>query len=123
MNKTKPTYYLLKHRLSSVFMIVALIWLTISTPYVYAAQTSKQTIAKQQCSSQQGKDDAGNPLNNSTEEKTESGFNTLSEYLHEAHVLEHGYIIIEKFEKCHAEDLYFAYHPELISPPPDAIIA
>jgi hypothetical protein len=122
MKKHKQKYYLLRHRLSSVLMMLALLWLTISTPYVYASQKAQQAIAKQQWQNQQD-DDTSNPLTSTTEEKTEGGANTLSEYLHEAHVLEHGYIIIEKFEKCHAEDLYFAYHPELISPPPDAITA
>jgi hypothetical protein len=101
---------------------MALLWLTVCTPYVYAAQTSKQAVAKFQCQGQQDEDSC-NPLTNTTEEKTESGANSLSEYLHDPHVLEHGYIILDKYEKCHAEDLYFAYHPELISPPPDAILA
>lgn len=121
MNKTKPTYYLFKHRLSSVLMIIALLWLTISIPFVYAAQ-SDQALTALQCDDQQ-EEDCTNPLTNTTEEKTESGVNNLSEYLHEAHSLEHGFIIITKYEKCHADDLYFAYHPELISPPPDAAIA
>ena len=122
MNKAKPTYYLLKHQLSSVLMIIALVWLTVSTPYVYAAQTAKHAPVSQNCDNQQD-EECPNPLTNTTEEKTESGVNNLSEYLHEAHILEHGFTIIEKYEKCHADDLYFAYHPELISPPPDAIIA
>ena len=122
MNKTKPTYYLFKHRLSSVFMIIALLWLTICTPYVYAAHVAQDDLTAQTFGGSQ-EDDGSNPLTNTTEEKTESGLNTLSEYLHEAHFLEHGFIIITKYEKCHADDLYFAYHPELISPPPDAIIA
>jgi hypothetical protein len=103
-------------------MIIALLWLTISAPYVYAAQTAKHSLISNLCDSQQ-EEECANPLTNTTEEKTESGVNSLSEYLHEAHILEHGFVIIEKYEKCHADDLYFAYHPELVSPPPDAIIA
>lgn len=103
-------------------MIIALLWLTISIPFVYAAQTSQHDLLTQQCENQP-EEECSNPLTNTTEEKTGSGINNLSEYLHEAHSLEHGYIIVTKYEKCHADDLYFAYHPELISPPPDAIIA
>ena len=122
MNKTKPAYYLLKHQLSSVLMIIALLWLTISTPFVYAAQEmSENTPVSQQCESSQ-EEECTNPFAG-TEEKTESGVNSLSEYLHETHLLEHGYIIIVRYEKCHADDLYFAYHPELVSPPPDATTA
>jgi hypothetical protein len=122
MNKTKPTYYLFKHKLSSVLMMVALLWLTVSIPFVYAAQTSHHALFTLTCEDQPD-EECSNPLTNTTEEKTESGSNSLSEYLHEAHSLEHGFIIIAKYEKCHADDLYFAYHPELTSPPPDAIIA
>lgn len=122
MNKTKPTYYLFKHKLSSVLMIIALLWLTISIPFVYAAQSSHHDLLTLQCEDQP-EEECSNPLTNTTEEKTESGANSLSEYLHEAHSLEHGFIILAKFEKCHADDLYFAYHPELISPPPDAFTA
>ena len=103
-------------------MIVALLWLTISTPFVYAAQSSHHALYTLQCEDQPD-EECSNPLTSTTEEKTESGVNNLSEYLHEAHLLEHGFIIITKYEKCHADDLYFAYHPELISPPPDAITA
>lgn len=122
MNKTKPTYYHFKHKLSSVLMIIALLWLTISIPFVYAAQSSGQDLLTLQCEDH-AEDGSSNPLTNTNEEKTESGVNSLSEYLHEAHSLEHGFIILTKFEKCHADDLYFAFHPELISPPPDAALA
>ena len=100
-------------------MIVTLLWLTVSTPFVFKAQQEQKKEAR----GQSKQSDNTNPFSNTTEEKNESSVSTLSEYLHEAHVIEHGYTIIEKFEKCHAEDLYFAYHPELISPPPDAILA
>ena len=120
MNKAKPTYYLLKHKLSSVLMIVALLWLTISIPFVYAAQSSHHAIFTLACEDQP-EEECPNPLTNTTEEKTESGVNNLSEYLHEAHSMEHGFIILANYEKCHADDLYFAYHPELHSPPPNTI--
>ena len=102
-------------------MILALLWLTISTPFVFAAQTSINDYTHQQSNTSQ-EEECANPFAG-TEEKTESGVSNLSEYLHETHLLEHGYTIIVRFEKCHADDLYFAFHPELISPPPDAILA
>lgn len=101
-------------------MILTLLWLTVSTPFVYAAQTVKDKVS-QQCTTQE--EECSNPFASTTEEKTESGINALSEYLHEMHILEHSFIIIQKYEKCHADDLYFAFHPELISPPPDAVQA
>jgi hypothetical protein len=121
MGKAKPTYYLLKHQISSVLMIIALVWLTISAPFVYAAK-SPDIASHQQQNNPAQDEECSNPFAGS-EEKTEGGVNTLSEYLHEAHSLEHGYLIIVRYEKCHADDLYFAYHPELVSPPPDAVLA
>lgn len=96
-------------------MVVALLWLTISTPFVYAANQ----IQKQQIHNQADRSD-NNPFSNTTEEKNESSVNTLSEYLHDLHPTEHNFTVLTKYYKCHSSDLYRAYHPELISPPPEA---
>jgi hypothetical protein len=103
---------------SGVLMLFALAWLTVSTPFVYADQQAKKEVAKQL--SLACDEDNGNPLSNSNEEKTESGVNTLSEYLHEMHVSHRPFSVIDKYYKCHPSELYFAYHPELLSPPPEA---
>ncbi len=93
-------------------MMLALAWLTVSTPFVYASQ---QQVAAQKAADTKG----SNPFANTTEEKTESGPNTLSEYLHDAH--EHFQYVPaqQQNHKCHSSDLYYAFHPELISPPPE----
>ena len=103
-------------KLSSLLMLVLLAWLTVSLPFVYADQQLQKANNLQQCNFP---DDNSNPLTNTTEEKTEGGVNSLSEYLHDPHVMEHTSLIITKYYKCHASDLYFAYHPELLSPPPE----
>lgn len=87
-------------------MVVALIWLTISLPFVYQAQQQLK------CQSEYS--------TNTTEEKTESGVNTLSEYLHEAHGYIHPESLFKNIYKCHSNDEFVAFHPEHISPPPDA---
>ena len=94
-------------------MMIALAWLTVSTPFVYASQ---QHIAQKAATDSKG----SNPFANTTEEKTESGPNTLSEYLHDAHEHFHYVPAPEGHNKCHSSDLYYAFHPELISPPPEA---
>ena len=86
-------------------MIVALMWLTISLPFVYGAQLELKCLSEFST--------------NTTEEKTESGVNTLSEYLHEAHALVHPESMFRIFYKCHSNDEFIAFHPEYISPPPD----
>jgi hypothetical protein len=95
-------------------MILALVWLTVSTPFVYASQQA----LKQSTQKSSGQND-GNPFSNTTEEKNESGVNTLSEYLHEIHTVEHVPVVVVKNYKCHSCSIYFAFHPELISPPPE----
>ena len=61
------------------------------------------------------------PLSNTTEEKSERSINTLSEYLHDFPIQEHSFLIKKTFYKCHTSDLYFAFHPELVLPPPKAV--
>jgi hypothetical protein len=107
-----------KQLLSTIIMLVALAWLTVSLPFVYAGQQA-QKAAEEKLQLQQPVEEDTNPLTNTTEEKTESGTNTLSEYLHDFHIIEHTGALVVKYYKCHSSDLYFAYHPELISPPPD----
>ena len=110
----KATYYTKLHIASSLFMIVALLWLTVSTPYVNAAPEVKKEMGKKS-----GMDD-NNPFSNTTEEKNESSVNTLSEYLHDSSQDVPIPVTITKYYKCHPSNLYFAFHPELISPPPEA---
>ena len=95
---------------SSLFMIISLLWLTVSTPFVNAADELAHT---EQC-------EDSNPFSSTTEEKNESSVNTMSEYLHDMSQMEHEFTVLAKFYKCHPSDLYFEYHPELISPPPEA---
>jgi hypothetical protein len=96
-------------------MMLALCWLTISTPFVYTSQQVKTESSKSQDDQKNS-----NPFSNTTEEKNETGVNTLSEYLHEVEHMENTSASVVKFFKCHSSDLYFAFHPELISPPPEA---
>ena len=104
---------------SGILMLLALLWLTVSLPYVNEAQQKGKASITQQME-EKASEDEGNPLANTTEEKTESGVNQLSEYLHNIHILEHHFTEITTFYKCHPSDLYFEFHPELLSPPPEA---
>ena len=115
--KKNQRLYNVTEMVSSLVMVVTLLWLTISTPFVYAAdQVQKQEIkaqAEDVC-------EDSNPFSNTTEEKNEGGVNTLSEYLHDLHVMDHGFTVLTKFYKCHPSDTYFAFHPDLLIPPPKA---
>jgi len=105
----------LKSVISSLFMIMALLWLTISTPFVFASQQAQQKEIQKQTGSSEDK----NPFSTTTEEKNESSASTLSEYLHDLNSANHHFIVLTRIYKCHSSDLYYAYHPELISPPPE----
>jgi hypothetical protein len=106
--------YSTRHFGSSLFMIMALLWLTVSTPFVYSAQQNLKEIQKQS-----GQTDNNNPFSNTTEEKNESSVNTLSEYLHDHSSLEKGFTILVRFYKRYPSNIYCEHHPELISPPPE----
>src|SRR6476619_4487423 len=105
-------------KLSSLMMLVTLAWLTVSLPYVYQGQQSGKEQTEQK--SRNNTDQTNNPLSNTTEEKTHTVTNTLSEYLHETHHTENYFTLVTVHHKCHSSALYFAFHPELISPPPEA---
>jgi hypothetical protein len=101
--------------ISALFMIMALSWLTISTPFVYAAeQVQKKEVQKQSRNCENN-----NPFSNTTEEKNEGNANTFNEYLHDLNLMDHYFIDLTRFYKCHPSDLYYEHHPEFISPPPE----
>jgi len=102
-------------------MLVALLWLTASLPFVNAARDAVNSTA--QLTNTMPDEECGNSFGGATEEKTHNSGNTLSEYLHELHVIEDASDVFINYAKCHASDLYFAFHPELNSPPPEDITA
>jgi hypothetical protein len=108
---------------SSVFMMIALLWLTISLPVVYSSQ---QDLAKQNkmvdvnSPLQSSEEEAANPFGNSTEEKTPGGNNSFSEeYLHNHHITEYFFVVASQFHSHFEADTYLAYHGELLVPPPN----
>jgi hypothetical protein len=90
---------------SVYIMIAALLWLTVSLPFVY--QAHQHLKGQLEFST------------NTTEEKTESGSSSFSEYLHEAHAVVQPAVEISQIFKCHSTDLFIAYHPDYFSPPPE----
>lgn len=119
MKKNKP-YNNLFRKVSAICMIVALIWLTISTPFVFHFQQEliniEKTQAKKNPPTEKGN---SNPLANTNEEKTPS-VNTFSEeYLHHS---EENNLRTNNTSNQYgnlSEALYLAFHGELVSPPPD----
>jgi hypothetical protein len=105
--------------LSALLMLLALSWLTVSLPFINEQLQAEGTQLS--ASELTGTDeDASNPLSGTTEEKTPGGPNTLSEYLHTIHLSEYQAEELGVDHKIHPSALYAAFHPELISPPPEA---
>jgi len=99
-------------------MILLLLWLTVSIPFVYEAQ---QKLAKSTHNNLSGtgtqKDDTGNPFANTTEEKTPVSI--TEEYLHHEEVATNTQTEATPEYNTHRIATYIAFHGELISPPPD----
>ena len=121
--KNIPQPYSFFNHVSAIMMIVALLWLTISAPFVFEHQ---QKIAKENSSSSANfpiaanEEEAANPFSGTTEEKAPKSLNTFSEeYLHDHHYSEYLFSIASKFHKCEDASTYIAYHGELLVPPPN----
>lgn len=104
-------------------MMMALLWLTVCTPFVYESQ---QRFAKQMLlgdvTSDMGanEEDSTNPLSNTNEEKKPSGGNSFSEeYLHHHHSEDFFLSFFSQFHKSENARVYNAFHGELLVPPPN----
>jgi hypothetical protein len=106
---------------SSVCMILALLWLTISLPFVYASQ---QEFAKQEQLSNtgfpiSGNEEEANPFGNSEEKAPNSSSSFSEEYLHDHHKSDYFFSIVMQHHKCENAEIYVAFHGELLVPPPN----
>ncbi len=123
MQKNKKTYNIYQ-KISAIFMMLCLIWLTISTPFVFAFQEKLAKMEKTSNSQSPltgSEEETGNPLSNTTEEKTPNTSSNFSEeYLHEHHRTDYFFTMISVYNKYDNADTYHAYHGELLVPPPDA---
>ena len=103
-------------------MIVALSWLTVSAPFVFASQqeNAKHTHTALADLPIAASEEEANPLNGSTEEKAPKTLNSASEeYLHDNHRSEYLFSVRSKFHKGKSATTYVAYHGELLVPPPN----
>lgn len=116
--RKKETIYHNHHRIYSIFMLLALVWLTVCTPFVFEHPKQIKKIALSKKMDKEHSNNESDPIPGSTEEKTENSGNTLSEYLHHDAVMEHHVSLVTSNFKVHLDEPYLAYHPEMVSPPP-----
>ena len=122
MNKNRKPYPNLQ-KASAIFMIFALLWLTISAPFVNASEMDLDSLgdASQTELPMSGNDEDGpSPINNTTEEKAPTNSSSFSEeYLHSHDKSEHFFSSASQYHKCENADTYNAFHGELLVPPPN----
>ncbi len=121
MKRSHKTYTL-AHLVSAAFMMLALLWLTVSVAFVFPTQ---QQLAKQDKvinteASSNAEDEASNPFGNTSEEKSSQSNSTFSEeYLHDHHASEYFNSIASTIHTTRNVDTYNAFHGEVHVPPPN----
>jgi hypothetical protein len=121
MRKKRKTYKLFL-KATSCLLILTLLWLTVSAPFVYAAQQQMAKLSKQskaQMLNGGNEEECGKPIGGN-EEKSSSNSNSLTEeYLHNLHHEEYLISIQSQFHKSEDGTAYTAFHGELLVPPPN----
>jgi flagellar biosynthesis/type III secretory pathway M-ring protein FliF/YscJ len=122
--KARRKIYSASHLVSAVVMILALAWLTVSTPFVLASQQeqAKQQKMEKSTSSpiENNEEESSKPLGSNTEEKVPNANSLSEEYLHTFHTISHFYTEVSQYHKHENSDIYIAFHGELLVPPPNA---
>lgn len=117
----KPTQLnTILNKLNAAFFVLALVWLTVSTPFVMANQFNQDQLTSIESPiDNSGEEETANPLNNSSEEKPHNCNNLLEEYIHHSAAI----IALNDTSLSHSisldADSYHAYHGELLVPPPN----
>lgn len=115
--------YTLFHKCTAVFLILALLWLTVSTPFVMSAQEKAKTAKSSHTSIPDNGNEEGTSKTpgNATEEKVPNSGNQFSEeYIHGHDLSHHFFYVVSSYHKCENADTYTAFHGELLVPPPNA---
>lgn len=122
MNCKKFTYNKMQ-RFSCFFMILALLWLTASAPFVVEIKSkiNKQYGVAYSDLQEQAAGENSNPYSGLNEEQC-NGSGSYSEYLHEAI----SFTPFSAQQITHNSfidgEIYIAYYGELLSPPPEYMI-
>lgn len=107
----------------SVFMMLTLVWLTISIPYVYMSklQLAADGVASVFSPTTHAEEESHNPFGNTTEEKGPNTNSIAEEYLHDHHGSDNFFSFTSRIYNCTDSGTYHAFHGELLVPPPNSI--
>jgi hypothetical protein len=119
--KMNKTAYNQAQRVSSLLMILTLLWLTVSAPFVFSSQQQRAQQQKESANTlpADNEEETSNPFGNNTEEKNPTSTNFSEEYLHDSGTYAHTLPLISAFNKYEKAALYVAFHGELLVPPPN----
>ncbi len=119
MKRQRKTYTIAQ-RLSSLLMILTLLWLTVSVSFLYSSQ---EDSGKAQTSTASfpadNEEESANPFGNNTEEKNPGSTSFSEEYLHHTETGSHFISSGIAFRGGEKASLYVAFHGELLVPPPN----
>ena len=119
MKKELSTYHF-RHRIISIFLLLALCWLTVSTPFVYAAQQMVSAVETYQ-DDPVDEEQATTPVGSTTEEKSSSSVSTVSEeFINHDDDLINNEELFRRQCGSHTVAKYASYHGELLCPPPNS---
>ena len=110
---------------SAVIMILALMWLTVSTPFVLASQqeiAKKHKMEKTSTPLTTSEEETTKAPGSNTEEKTPGSSTSVSEeFLHDNHKADYYISLSMQYHKLDNAGTYIAYHGELLVPPPNLL--
>lgn len=104
-------------------MILALLWLIISAPFVYSSQQNHSKLnemANVSVPNADTKEEATNPFDNNDEEKVPSDENSFSEEFLPDDNYKTDYLAYIRLHspKCENTSTYLAFDGEILVPPP-----
>ncbi len=112
--------YTKAQRLSSLLMMLTLLWLTVSVSFVFSSQqVSKQEQVASTSLPAANEEESANPFGNNTEEKNPGSTSFSEEYLHNSEDDSHSVSLAAAFGNGENATLYVAFHGELLVPPPN----
>ncbi len=122
MKKNNKPYTIFQ-KASSIFLMLMLLWLTVSTPFIMSTQ---ENLAKQQKTLMaelpvgDNGDDCSDNASNNIEEKVPNSSSSLSEeFLHNQHTEDYSDTKTSQNHILQNSGTYIAFHGELHAPPPN----
>ena len=120
MKQSRKTYSL-PQLASAIFMMIALLWLTVCVAFIVPAQQLAQqgkATTTQTCTNPD--EEESNPFGNTNEEKASGNSTSFSEeYLHDHHAADHFSSTDITIHTSQNSGTYNAFHGEVHVPPPN----